>query len=175
MNDSKIKLSRITMTDIEFLRQTRNSYVGKNIFQLDRQISPSEQSQWFRNLDVNLNHYFLITDYDLKKIGYTSLNLDSNTTKGNKKAEIGIFIMENVANPFAALHSKMLTLLYGFEDLKLSEIIAVFHPSNKKAIKFNEFFGFTFSEIQSNGYISNKLSSSYFFLNKKYIQKKIRF
>ena len=176
MSTSKVKLSRVTLADIEFLRNLRNSYIGKSVFQMDKIISSLEQEKWFSHLDQNLNFYFLVEDRASKEtVGYTSLVLESNSPPDNKIAEVGIVLKNAITSPLVSFHSKMLTLAYGFEHLHLAEIKAVFHPQNKAAMRFNEGFGFAFAEIQSNGFVVNRLTRKEFFSSKESLLKKFRF
>lgn len=176
VSSSKVKLSRATSEDMEFLRIMRNSYVGKSIFQWDKVITPIEQEEWFSSLDQNSNLYFLVEDLALKdKAGYTSLVLESNSRSDKKTAEIGIVLKKTISSPLVSFHSKMLTLAYGFEHLRLDEIKAVFHAQNKTAIRFNEEFGFASAETLPSGFVVNRLSKKDFFLSKDALQRKFRF
>jgi len=176
MNTTKIKLSRVTFADIEFLRELRNSYIGKNIFQFDKFISSSEQEQWYSRLDQNLNYYFLVIDRALNsEVGYTSLILNTNSFSDYKMAEISIVLKKPILSPLVSFHSKMLTLEYGFDHLQLDNIKAVFHPQNKVGIRFNEGFGFAYISTLSNGFILNLLTRKEFISTRPSLLKKFRF
>lgn len=136
-------------TDIELVRQWRNSpEVNQFMFFRDH-ITPEMQKSWFERINNQMNYYFII-ERKHEKIGLANLKGIDYATK---KAETGIFIGEEKHRmDLAGVQATAALLDFGFEELKLASLHAHIVPDNIAAISFNKALGFKLKSTEEHLY-----------------------
>lgn len=134
-----IVLRRLTIDDIELVRQHRNSERIQQYMEYRKEITPEQQLKWFNGINNINNNYFIIEHHN-KKVGLiygADINWDTKTT-GNG----GIFIWDanywETATPTAS--SFLLTdtsILLGLEKTYIKVL-----STNQRAIEFNKSLGY---------------------------------
>jgi RimJ/RimL family protein N-acetyltransferase len=104
------------------------------------EISVEQQQLWFANIDSKKEYYFIIKK-NLSSIGMIHVNKINSELKSG---EVGLFIGENKFQGTGIAFGASLNLLdFVFDELKLNEVFAKVNNSNKNAILYNAFIGFT--------------------------------
>lgn len=139
-----IQLRKINIEDTDNIIKWRNNPNVKKNFCLQKDLTREEHLNWFNNKILTGEVVqFIIIDNDLDiPVGSTYLrDIDTN----NKKAEFGIFIGEDLARGKGiGTESTILTIKYGFEELKLHKIFLRVFANNYSAIKAYEKAGFIY-------------------------------
>lgn len=136
-----ITLSRITLDDIELVRNWRNDpVVSKNMIYRDY-ITPEQQIHWFNSINNNQNSYYLII-YKNEKIGLIN---NKNIETKDSSSEAGIFIW-NDSFDFAPLLASVLLCEIGFYIMKGGDSYARVLKKNKRAIEYNTIIGYDIIE-----------------------------
>lgn len=157
----EIVLKRISLEDIETLRNWRNQKdISENMFFQDI-ISSEMQLNWYESLNKKNDFYFNII-YRERKIGLINIK---NIDWKKKEGEAGLYISINKyrSSPLA-IYSSLALLKYFFEEKKLSKIFAVVKPNNTNIIEYNKSLGF--EHLKNNKYV---LSSAKYFSTTKNI------
>jgi UDP-4-amino-4,6-dideoxy-N-acetyl-beta-L-altrosamine N-acetyltransferase len=145
-----IELHRLTVSDIEMVRQWRNdTKIASHMFYRDH-ITAAMQKQWFDNLHPDKDFYFLIY-FSGKPIGLIHLNkIDAAT----KTAESGLFIYdESCWGTHIPVQASLALLQFAFEEKGLTEVCARVKSDNHAAIRYNTFLGF--EKKEENLYVLN--------------------
>jgi len=147
INKYGITLERLTETDIELVRQHRNSELIRKRMFYQKQITEEEQKVWFSRINNDLNYYFLIL-HKGKKIGLTHGNIVSYE-KGISHG--GIFIWEPTAmqSHLPIVASVCATDLIFFL-VKMKKSMAEVRADNKIALEYNQKLGYKIVEELSN-------------------------
>lgn len=140
-----IILERLKETDIELVRQWRNSDPVRLNMEYREIISPEQQLDWFKSID-NLQNNYLMIHYKGEKIGLLN---DKNVDWEARTSESGLFLgrTEYYATfvPYLVSVAGIETTLY-FLDWKKQ--YAHILKSNQGAIKYNMQLGYRLSEGQ---------------------------
>jgi RimJ/RimL family protein N-acetyltransferase len=124
-----ITLKKIDETDLELIRNWRNSnYVNSRMLATDY-ITEEMQKKWFHLIDNEKNYYFIAL-YNNEKVGLMHVkNIENNNGEG------GIFLAsDNFENSDVVPRMIMCFNDFIFEDLKLDFIYSQVKSDNKKAI-----------------------------------------
>ncbi len=141
-----ISFRRLTLDDIELVRNWRNSKQVNQYMEFRNFITPEMQLAWFHSINNNQNLYFIF-EYKGEKIGVFN-GKDIDWEKGTM--ETGIFIAEekytNTELPLLAV------LSFGELGLRVFSMNSYAHmlKSNKRAIRYNKLLGFELCEGQEN-------------------------
>jgi len=159
-----ITLEPLDLTNLERVRNWRNSPLVNEFMEFKEQISEEQQLHWFTNLDPKTAHYFIIKSQS-EPIGVIHLNnIDFNL----KQAEVGLFIGEpKFIGTGVTFGASLLLLDLAFKHFKLEKVIAKINNAHTNAIRYNQFIGFKrltygtsdFSmwELSLENYTNNKL------------------
>jgi hypothetical protein len=144
----EVKLKRITINDLELLRQWRNSDFVRSKMVLKDIISKDQQLAWFKSIDNALNYYFII-EFEQKNVGVINAK---NFSLENGFGEGGIFIGEpEYESSFAAVYASLCLLnfvFYGLENIHKSKVRIL--KSNERAIQYNKLLGYEILENQKD-------------------------
>jgi UDP-4-amino-4,6-dideoxy-N-acetyl-beta-L-altrosamine N-acetyltransferase len=142
-----VTLSRLTIDDIELVRQWRNSETVRQFMEFREEITPEMQIKWFKSIDNEINNYYIIHDGN-KKIGLiygAEIDWEKGIT-GNG----GIFISdESYWNTYFPLSATLLLMEISFILGMKAAYIKVLRD-NEKAIQFNTNIGFELMENQND-------------------------
>ncbi len=142
---------RLTLDDIELVRQWRNSELVSQYMEYREEISPEMQLKWFHSIDNIYNMYFIIS-YKGEKIGVINAK-DINWEE--KSMETGVFIgVKRFLNTEVPL---LAVLIFGELGVSNFNLTAYAHilKTNKRAIRYNKFMGFQLCEGQED--VENQL------------------
>jgi RimJ/RimL family protein N-acetyltransferase len=144
----EVKLRRISMDDIELVRNWRNSEFVRSKMFLKDPISREQQLAWFQSIDNARNYYFII-EFDQKDVGVINAK---DFSMDNGFGEGGIFIGEpDYESSFAAVYASLCLLnfvYYGLGNINKSRIRIL--KSNERAIQYNKLLGYNVLESQDN-------------------------
>lgn len=143
-----VKLKRITIDDIEQVRQWRNQTEIANYMEYRNYITPEAQKEWFKTINNKFNYYFII-EFEGKDVGVINAK---NYSPELGFGEGGIFIGdENYIHSFAAVFATLCLLNFFFITLKLCDRSrARILVTNKKAIHYNKLIGYKILPGQEN-------------------------
>jgi RimJ/RimL family protein N-acetyltransferase len=138
----EVKLTRLTLADIELVRKWRNSCFVNSKMLLSKKITKEEQLNWFQKIDNAFNYYFII-EFEQEKVGLISAK---NFNPDFGFGEGGIFIGEpKYESSFAAVYASLCLLnfvFYGLETINKSCIRI--RKDNERAIQYNKLLGYRF-------------------------------
>ncbi len=164
----EIVLSKVKHTDIETIRIWRNSPEVSQFMEFRGEISPEMQEKWFAQIDNVPDQKFFLIQID--RIGIGLINV-KNIDYSQKTGEAGIFIAQSeYLNGLYSFAAMIMLYDFCFNDLSLETLYAHVLKSNKRAIRYNKFFGYQLQPGQEN--ISNQLyhlSRNDYFLNRSKI------
>ncbi|WP_323756863.1 UDP-4-amino-4,6-dideoxy-N-acetyl-beta-L-altrosamine N-acetyltransferase [Roseivirga sp.] len=134
-----IELIKLSLDDIEQVRVWRNSPNVASYMYNEREISPSDQRNWFNSINEEKSRYWLIS-YDEKKIGLASVTGIDHTLQSCYWA----FYLGESSVRGAGIGAKVEynVLEYVFNELKLNKLRCEVFVDNDKVIKMHEKFGF---------------------------------
>jgi len=134
-----IKIERLQESDIELVRQWRNSSFVQKHMNYREHITPEMQLKWFRSID-NFNNFYFILHFKDTKVGLGDIkNVDWNDSSG----EAGVFIAEkNYLSSFLPVVGALTLSELVFKIFKLKRIYSQIRTDNKRAMKFNKLFGY---------------------------------
>jgi diamine N-acetyltransferase len=141
-----INLKPLEESDIEQLREWRNSKEVSNFMLSREEISKEQQGKWFTSLKKNRNAvYWIIETKKGKQLGMVCL---SNINFHEFYAEPGLYIgkKEDRSSLFG-IEAYFLALDYGFNNLGLKRMIGTVLGSNNAAIKMNNGFGYKSEKV----------------------------
>ncbi len=147
---SSIQLKPLTPDELEQVRQWRNADHVRLRFEYQELIDPATHLNWFRNLDLRTNHYFVIRVEDAA-VGVAHVK-DINWDR--KEGEAGVFIGEKAwlgqAEPALAV-VKLMQWAYG--ELGLDSLVAKVKADEDKVIRFNLQLGYQpYGEVSASGF-----------------------
>jgi RimJ/RimL family protein N-acetyltransferase len=160
-----IKLSRLTLEDIELVREKRNSADIRKYMIYQKYIEPDAQLKWFHNIN-NVYNIYLLIEVDGKKIGLVN---GKNSDFKKKESEGGIFVWdENYRNTIIPALVSVITLDYIFLICEFEKSYIKVLDTNKNAIMFNKQIGYELYESKP------ELGYSIYVLNKERYLSKIK-
>ncbi len=159
---SIVYFKAIDRHDIEELRLIRNTFVGKNIFQYDYEISEKNQIKWYNNLEHELYHYFIVKLVENNlSVGFVHFSQKGKKDIENNRAEVGIILKSNIEN-FTIPHQCISLLIrFCFIERKFNCLYGIFNIMNVKAIRLIKFFGFQTTK-QSFKFVTETLDRNHY-------------
>lgn len=153
-NTEQLFLKKITIDDIETIRQWRNNPKISQFMNFRDEITKEMQLKWYQSIDNINNYYFMIIKNNVK-IGLTEVKKINYKTF---TAEAGIFIFEDkFLNATISYESILLLMNFAFENLMIKQLNIQVLESNKRAIRFNKSLGYKpNTELGSNWYTLTK-------------------
>jgi len=147
-----ITLKRLTHDKIELVREWRNDLKISQYMEYREYITTEMQEKWFEKINNDKNFFFII-EFEGKEIGLTNIkDIDYQLKVG----EGGIFIYDDVyLNGDVSFRTSLCGLDFVFEELNMEKEIIYVLKTNKRAIKYNKFFGFELQPNQEN--VNNQL------------------
>lgn len=134
-----IELHRLSIDDIELVRQKRNDKVIREKMFYQKNISIEEQREWFKSINNIYNYYFVIK-YEGRKIGLIHGKVLSYK---EKIAEGGIFIWDSdYLNTYIPVIVSICMTDITFLIIKMEKTIADVRTDNKVAINHNLKLGY---------------------------------
>ena len=135
----EVVLKRISFSDVELLRQWRNSRLVSDFMFFQEEITKEMQNEWFHSLQSENDFYFLIY-YRQVAIGLINLkNIDWTTKQG----EAGLYIsIEKYRKTPLAIYASLALLKFFFEEKGLVKVFASVKTDNVNTIKYNQSLGF---------------------------------
>ena len=166
-------LNRLTHDKIELVRTWRNHPKISQYMEYRDEITPEMQEKWFDKINNDNNLYYLI-EVDGHEIGLINVR-DIDFVK--KEGEPGIFIWDdNYLNSTISFQAVLALMDFCFEELLLQKMVIHVLNDNKRAIKFNNAFGYKLSNGQENIYNQEyTLSLPDYIKNKKRIIKLLNY
>ena len=135
-----IKLEKLTIENIEIVRNWRNSKDVSSYMYSNKKIEKEDQKSWFeKENNDNSSEYWIIT-YDNNKIGLASLT-DINLVLNSC---YWAFYLGDTSIRGMGIGSKIeySVMHYVFEELKLNKLRCEVFTFNDNVIKMHEKFGF---------------------------------
>lgn len=135
-----INFVKIEESDLEMIRQWRNSpEVGQYMY-TDTEISPDQQKEWFKKISSEEDSKYWIIEFQKKKLGVACLvNIDFN----HSKCFWGFYLGDtSIRGKGIGAKVEYNVLKYVFEELKLNKLCGEVLYFNEKVIKMHEKFGF---------------------------------
>ena len=144
-----IDLKPLEESDIEKVREWRNSKEVSGHMLSQNDISKEQQINWFREISNNPTKlYFIIQSKNCKKLGVVNF---SSIDCENFSAEPGLYIGNKIdRNSLFGMEAYYLLLKLGFEELNLDKVYGTVLSSNLTAIKMNKSFGFKVEKIEKD-------------------------
>lgn len=134
-----IILERLKETDIELVRQWRNSDPVRLNMEYREIITPDQQVNWFKSINNLSNNYMLIY-YQDQKIGLLN---DKNIDWQNRTSESGLFLgVTEYYNTFVPYFISIAGIELNFHFLNWNKQYAHILRSNENAIKYNTQLGY---------------------------------
>ncbi|NVO20914.1 MAG: GNAT family N-acetyltransferase [Bacteroidetes bacterium] len=163
-----ITLRRLTLEDIELVRQMRNSDDIRQVMQYRQEITPEMQLAWFERIN-NFENYYYIVEYQGEKIGLIN---DKNMDWDARTSESGVFFWDkDYIHTFIPILASLVMLEMGFYYLDWNTSYVHVMRDNPAAIAYTKQIGYVLCPGQENE--ENQL----YFLNRQnfeYLGKKIR-
>lgn len=143
-----LTLRQLQLEDIEMVRQWRNDPSVSSYMAFRGHISKEQQEAWFKKVDNEENHFFII-NLNGESVGLCELKKINST---NRTAEGGIFVYdERFRNSPHCVAVAVFVSEYGFGQLGLVRIYAQILDNNLRAIRFNKMLGYEFLESGEEG------------------------
>lgn len=134
-----VTLRQLTEDKLELIRRWRNDPKIQQYMSYREHITPEMQRAWFQRINNEHNFYFIIV-YQDREIGLINIR---DVDYENKCGEPGIFVW-NDEYLDSDVPMRATFCLYDFiwSQLGLNTLNIHVLKSNKRAIKFNKFFGY---------------------------------
>lgn len=134
-----IQLIKLSLDDIELVRSWRNSPDVASYMYNEKEISSSEQLDWFNRINEESSKYWIIL-YNGKKLGLASVTGIDYTLQSCYWA----FYLGDSSVRGAGIGAKVEynVLEYVFNELNLNKLRCEVFVENDKVIKMHEKFGF---------------------------------
>lgn len=151
INKGNYLFRRLTIDDIELVRNWRNSAHITQYMEYREHITSEMQLKWFHSVD-NVNNMYFIIEYKKEKIGLINAK-DIDWEK--RTMETGVFFGEqkylNTEVPLLAI------LIFGELGVVNFDLTVYAHilKTNKRAIRYNKLMGFQLCEGQED--VENQL------------------
>ena len=136
-----VDLKLIDESDIELLREWRNSKEVSNYMLSRTIISKEQQREWYNKIkeDSSCIHWVILSK-EGRKLGMASL---TKIDRVNNSAEPGLYIgVKKFRNSFFGIEANYIVLNYAFKELGLEKISGTVLFSNSAALKMNLSFGY---------------------------------
>ena len=135
-----ITLNKLSLNDIELVREWRNSPEVSSYMYDESHISEEQQKVWFNKINTDSSSVYWIIEYDKKKLGLASVTNINQLLKSCYWA----FYLGDTSIRGAGIGAKVEynVLRYVFEELKLNKLRCEVLMGNNKVIKMHEKFGF---------------------------------
>lgn len=135
----EITLRRLQREDLELLRHWRNDPSIRQHMFFRQHITREMQVSWFRTIDNQRNHYFII-DHDGDSIGMIHL---SDIDVDDRIGFAGLFIYETrYQGTQVPVIASLVLLKLAFESFRLARVHAKVRPENRRVRTYNERLGF---------------------------------
>jgi len=155
-----IFLERLTRNDLELVRYWRNSEEVNSFMIYQNEISEQQQQDWFDSINNDQNYYFIILNKREEKVGLVNIK-DVDFINATGEAGVFMFGQKNWGTGIA-LKAGALAGRFAFENLKLASLTCKVTKENKRAVTFNQYFGYQFS-ISDTGILHGFLKRENFF------------
>lgn len=143
-----LTLRQLQHGDIERVRQWRNDPKVSAYMAFRGHITKEQQEQWFKSIDNDENHFFIIEMHG-EDVGLCELKQIDRT---KQTAEGGIFIHdEKFRNSPYCVAVAVMVSEYGFGKLRLEKIYAQILDDNTRAIRFNKTLGYRLWQSGDSG------------------------
>ncbi|MCF0187363.1 MAG: GNAT family N-acetyltransferase [Bacteroidaceae bacterium] len=144
-----VTLHLLTEDKIELVRRWRTDPKISQYMEYRGDITPEQQLRWFHKID-NENNFFYLIEIDGKEIGLINVrDFDYESMEG----EGGIFIWDDeYLNGDASFRAVLCLDTYMYETVGMKRKIGHVLRDNKRAQRFNKFFGFKIFPGQENEY-----------------------
>lgn len=138
-NIMDIQLKKLSIEDIELVRNWRNSNDVARYMYSESHISEEDQLKWFNRISETTSKYWIIS-YDGKKLGLASLTGIDTTLQSCYWA----FYLGDSSVRGAGIGAKVeyKVLQYVFDKLNLNKLRCEVFVENHKVIRMHEKFGF---------------------------------
>ena len=135
-----IKLNTLTESDIELVRNWRNSKDVAKYMYTENEISREQQKKWFTSIQNRNDCKYWIIEYNNSKLGLANLLGIDETLQSCYWA----FYLGDSSVRGAGIGSKIEynVLTYVFDELKLNKLRCEVFVENDMVIKMHEKFGF---------------------------------
>lgn len=135
-----ILLKELTESDLEIVRNWRNSENVAPYMYNESYITEEEQIKWFQKIKDEINSKYWLIEYEGKKLGLASI---TGIDKTLMSCYWAFYIGESSVRG-AGIGGKVEfnVIEYVFNDLKLNKLRCEVFVSNDKVIKLHEKFGF---------------------------------
>lgn len=154
-----VRLKRIEESDLELIRFWRNSDYVKQYMVFRDYISPEMQLAWFKRINNDHNHYFLIIAENTP-VGLANIK-DINPE--SKIGESGIFLSSpEFVNSDLGVRATIVLLDFAFNDLDLSQLYQTITEANQAAQNFNKHLGVQIVETDNGVSKGILLKNNYF-------------
>jgi RimJ/RimL family protein N-acetyltransferase len=165
---NNIVLEPLSENKIEQVRNWRNSPEICVNMQYQAFISKAEQLIWYKELQKENSHYFIIKASE-KDAGLIHIN---KINELEKTAEVGLFIGEKeFVGTGVALYASFILLMFAFDKLELKILKAKVNSKNITAIDYNGFLGFEFFQKLDEQFNYYELTKETYELKKPVFQK----
>ncbi len=142
-----ITLRLLTQSDLELVRQKRNSEYVQQFMEYREHITPEMQEKWFEGINTHENYYFVI-EYQNKKIGLIN---SKNRNAEKQGSEAGLFLWdEEYTNTFVPILISLLLFECEFYVVEGKKCCCHVLKSNKHAISYVKQLGYERCENQEN-------------------------
>jgi len=160
MDKYGVELRRLVGSDMEKVRQWRNSDHVRLKFEYQEIITPEAQMAWFEGLSPEKDHYFMVSIQE-EEIGVVHIK-DVLPVMG--QGEAGIFIGEEAWLGTPEPMWAVMTLMdFGFAELNLKTLIAKVKADEKKTLEFNAWLGYEVAQDLKNGFLKLRCTRENYF------------
>jgi len=162
-----IQIERLQESDIELVRQWRNSAFVRQHMNYREHITAEMQLKWFRSID-NFNNFYFILRHKNLKVGLGDIK---NVNWDDRSGEAGVFIAKKTyLSSFLPVVGALTLSELVFRIFKLERIYSQIRADNKRAIKFNKLFGYkrVEGEESKNSQLHYLTADSFFKATRKF-------
>jgi len=150
-----LELIRLTLEDLELLRNWRNDSEISRFMIFRGHITPEEQQEWFRRIDPKNDYYFIIS-VNGTKIGLADvkkINWKEKSTEG------GLFVLPQYRQTDIPFRASLSGNDFAFFELGLNFFLARVLKGNVRALRYNRGLGYVVvSDNPDEDFITMKLT-----------------
>ncbi|MDN4500893.1 GNAT family N-acetyltransferase [Alteromonadaceae bacterium BrNp21-10] len=146
-----VALNPIQQTDLEMIRQWRNSPAVSQFMLSQEDISTEQQQAWFNKLQRDNTQQHWLICYKQQPIGCANIKAcyQGQQLSNAQAIEVGLYIAdERYRGNIVAFAPTLLVNDYCFEELATKQLLAVVKNSNQAALNYNEKLGY---KVQQRG------------------------